>query len=174
MLQYGQEVTIFFFMSTHTDFSRELIKGKIAEIIFEQMFREMGEYTILRFGYEYSTPELAQYQHLLKEHKEVMADIRHTPDFILVAPTEGKIFLVETKYRARPDNNEIKQIAEDLIRRWHSPWLFVASLEGFYFQPCHTIVENAGNISPLTEKWVSFPIQKHYLELLKEFESNHK
>lgn len=77
---------------TNTEFLRELIKGKIAEIIFEQMFREAGEFTILWFGYEYTSPELAQYQHLLTEHKEVLADIRHTPDFILVEPSEGKYF----------------------------------------------------------------------------------
>ena len=103
-----------------------------------------------------------------------MADIRHMPDFILVEPSEGKIFLVETKYRARLDQEKIKQIASELTSRWHSPWLFVASLDGFYFQSCRAIVENASHISPLTEKWVPHGIQKQYLELLKEFESNHK
>ena len=33
-------------------FIKDLIKGKIAEIIFEQMFRESGRYTILHSGYE--------------------------------------------------------------------------------------------------------------------------
>lgn len=159
---------------TQIDFSRELIKGKIAEIIFEQMFRDSGEFTVLRFGYEYTAPELAQYQHLLKQHQEVMADVRHTPDFILLAPKEGKVFMVETKYRAKLDPPAIKQIAEDLVRRWHTPWLFVASLDGFYFQPCRSVVDNASGISPLSENWVPFPVQKQYLELLQEFESNHK
>jgi hypothetical protein len=156
------------------DFSKELIKGKIAEIIFEQMFRESGEFIIQRFGYEYITPELAQYQHLLDKHKEVLADVRHTPDFILIAPKQGNVFMLETKYRAKLNDAEIKQISEDLVRRWHSPWLFVASLSGFYFQPCHLIIENSGNISPLSENWVPFPVQKGYLELLQKFEIGNK
>lgn len=82
--------------------------------------------------------------------------------------------MVETKYRAWLVREKIKQIASDLTSRWHSPWLFVASLDGFYFQPCRAIAESLNDISPLTEKWVPYHIQKQYLELLKEFESNHK
>ena len=33
-----------------------MIKGKIAEIIFEQIFRESGRYTMLHSGYEYTLP----------------------------------------------------------------------------------------------------------------------
>ena len=33
-------------------FTHELIKGKIAEIIFAQMIRSTNEYTVLEFGYE--------------------------------------------------------------------------------------------------------------------------
>jgi len=57
----------------HRIFIKDLVKGKIAEIIFEQMFRESGRYTILHSGYEYTLPELAQYQHLA-EVKAVMAE----------------------------------------------------------------------------------------------------
>lgn len=34
----------------HEKFIKELIKGKIAEIIFEQMFRESGKFTILHYA----------------------------------------------------------------------------------------------------------------------------
>jgi hypothetical protein len=40
----------------HEEFIKDLVKGKIAEIIFEQMFRESGRYTILHSGYEYTLP----------------------------------------------------------------------------------------------------------------------
>lgn len=59
----------------HEIFIKDLIKGKIAEIIFEQMFRESARYTILHSGYEYTLPELAQYQHLA-EVKAVIENIR--------------------------------------------------------------------------------------------------
>ncbi|MDE2096048.1 MAG: hypothetical protein KGL39_02265 [Patescibacteria group bacterium] len=40
-------------------FFRDLLKGKIAEVIFEQMFRDCGKFTILPFGYEKTVPEVA-------------------------------------------------------------------------------------------------------------------
>lgn len=36
----------------NAEFVKDLIKGKVAEIIFEQMFRESGKFTILHSGYE--------------------------------------------------------------------------------------------------------------------------
>ena len=56
-------------MQTSKQFSHELIKGKIAELIFEMMFREAGRFTS-SFGYEYTLPEIAQYQHLLLRSKK--------------------------------------------------------------------------------------------------------
>jgi hypothetical protein len=47
-------------------FPRKIIKGKIAEIVFEFMFRSAGEYTVIPFGYEYSHPEIAQTSSFLK------------------------------------------------------------------------------------------------------------
>jgi len=43
-------------------FAKNLIKGKIAEIIFEQMIRDEERYTVIPFGYEHTVPTLAQYQ----------------------------------------------------------------------------------------------------------------
>ena len=41
-------------------FTKNLVKGKIAETIFAQMFREVGDYTVIEFGYEKIIPELIQ------------------------------------------------------------------------------------------------------------------
>jgi len=41
-------------------FSRNLVKGKIAETVFAQMLRSTGEFTVLEFGYEKIIPELVQ------------------------------------------------------------------------------------------------------------------
>ncbi len=154
-----------------TRFSHELIKGKIAELIFELMFRESGRFTTLRFGYEYTLPELAQYQHLV-EVKKVLDNIRNAPDFILISnATEKKaVYIVEVKYRTRRDPKEIKEIAENTLKTWDPSWLFVASPDGFFFEPCHTVMKNEGNIGPLYETWVPRPIMNKYLELLKDFE----
>lgn len=51
-------------------FTKNLIKGKIAEIIFENMLREAGIFTILHFGYEYILPELAKEILLIENQKQ--------------------------------------------------------------------------------------------------------
>ena len=61
-------------------FSRELIKGRIAETVFEQMIRDEGRYDVIPFGYEHTMPTLAQYQDLV-EIKQVIKNISDAPDF---------------------------------------------------------------------------------------------
>ena len=149
-------------------FSKDLIKGKIAEIVFEQMFRDGGKYTILRFGYEYTTPELAQYQHLV-ELKDVLQNIRHTPDFILMSQNKKEVYLVEVKYRSNLIPDEINKIAQETLQIWNPSWLFVATPQGFFFEPCNTIANREGKIGELFDKWVSKETQKKYVDLLNHF-----
>lgn len=156
------------------NFSYELIKGKIAELIFELMFRESSQFTTLRFGYEYTMPELAQYHNLI-EVKKVLDNIHNAPDFILISNDNDKkeVYIVEVKYRTKRDSKEIKKIAEDILKTWNPSWLFIASPDGFFFEPCNTIVKNNGNIGHLYDKWVSEPVMTKYLELLNDFEQAH-
>jgi len=150
-------------------FIKHLIKGKIAEIIFEQMFWEAGKYTVLHSGYEYTLPELVQYQHLA-EVKAVIENISNAPDFILVSNDKTEVHLVEVKYRYRRDADELKNVAQETLKTWNPSWLFIASPDGFFFEPCHTVVANNGVMGRLYEKWVKLPVQHDYLKLLNEFE----
>ena len=155
----------------HEKFIRDLVKGKIAEIIFEQMFRESGRYTILHSGYEYTLPELAQYQHLA-EVRAVIENIRNAPDFVLVSQDKKEVHLVEVKYRTRRDNKELKLAVQDTLKIWNPCWLFVASPDGFFFEPCNTVLNNDGYIGPLVnEKFVEPKTREEYLKLLNQFES---
>ncbi|MDE1945866.1 MAG: hypothetical protein KGH93_01550 [Patescibacteria group bacterium] len=151
------------------EFTRELIKGRIAETIFEQMFRESGEYTILRAGYEYTLPELAQYQHLT-EVKAVIQNIRNAPDFVLISQDKTKVYLVEVKYRSIREQKKIKETAENILKVWNPSYLFVASPDGFFFEPCNTILQNGGKIGELYSNWATKEKQSEYLKILKEFE----
>jgi len=154
----------------HEIFIKDLIKGKIAEIIFEQMFRESGRYTILHSGYEYTLPELAQYQHLA-EVKAVIENIRNAPDFVLVSQDKKEVHLVEVKYRSHRYPEDLKQIAQDTLKIWNPCWLFVASPDGFFFEPCNTVSNNDGHIGPLVnEKFVDHAVRDEYLKLLNQFE----
>src|ERR1051325_5778819 len=164
-------------MEISEQFSHDLIKGKIAELIFELMFREAGKFTPLRFGYEYTVPELAQYRKLL-EVEGVLNNISNSPDFILISKEKNEngkveVFTVEVKYRARLDQQDTARIAAETLKTWNPSWLFIASPSGFFFSACSWIVRDAGQISPLSDNWVSKELKAKYLELLRDFEVGH-
>jgi hypothetical protein len=150
-------------------FSRDLLKGKIAEVIFEQMFRDCGKFTILPFGYEKTVPEVAQYQHIL-EVKKVLDNIRHAPDFIIITQDRSQIYLVEVKYRSIAKPQDIKAVAEKVRERWDVAWLFLATPQGFYFDAINRVITSNGNIPPLSASWIDAETQKHFLSLMMEFE----
>ena len=154
-------------MGMQKDFSKQLIKGKIAEMVFDQMFREAGKYTVIPFGYESIVPELMQYTKQT-EYKALLENIRNAPDFALVSHNPKEVFLVEIKYRSKIDLEEIKRSADDICERWKLAWLFVATPDGFYFDACTDIVES-GRMTPLTHEYVDKDLQEKYVALLKEF-----
>ena len=156
------------------EFSRDLIKGKIAETVFEQMFRDSGKpeaekYTILKFGYEYTLPEIAQYMHLA-EIPAILKNIRNAPDFVLVSQDRKKIYLVEVKYQKQRFPEETGLLAKKITETWNSCHLFIASPDRFSFSPCSYVIKGNGNISPMQEIWVTQEKQDQYLALLNEFE----
>ena len=82
------------------DFSKNLVKGRIAETLFEQMLRDTGLYTILAFGYENIIPELMHRQHDMKTEK-TMEVIRRAPDFAVINNNTHDVHLIEVKYRKK-------------------------------------------------------------------------
>ena len=150
-------------------FSRDLLKGKIAEVIFEQMFRDCGKFTILPFGYEKTVPEVAQYQHVV-EVQQVLENLRHAPDFIIITQDRSQVYLIEVKYRHSTSPQEIKTIAEQVREHWNVAWLFLATPEGFFFDAINRVIASGGKIPPLATSWIDAEAQKHYLSLLMEFE----
>lgn len=147
-------------------FLRGLIKGKVAELIFEEMFREAGKFNVLRLGTEYTLPLLIQAQRTLKL-PAMVDDVRHTPDFLLISHDQTEAFFVEVKYRLKPQASDMEGAAAELLKRWHSPWLFLATPTGFYFAPCHAVVKERGEIRPLGERWIAKGLQGEYLRLLQ-------
>jgi len=152
----------------NVNFSKQLIKGKIAETIFEEMFRVSEEFTIIPLGYEHTTPILAQYQHHA-QIKEVLDNIRSAPDFALISQDKSQVYLVEVKYRKSLHDKNILEIAEETKERWNPCFIFVATNEKFYFSSCSQIITNKGKIDELGERWVKEDVQKQYLLLLQEF-----
>lgn len=149
-------------------FSRELIKGRIAEVVFEQMIRDEGKYTVIPFGYEHTMPTLAQYRHLTTISK-IMDNISDAPDFALISENKTEVYLVEVKFRTEFNLEEIKKCANDLLKRWEYSWIFVATPKDFYCSMCKWIIRD-NNINKLSEEWISKDRQSEYLKLLNEFE----
>lgn len=150
------------------NFSRQLIRGRITETVFEQMIRSEGRYDVIPFGYEHTVPTLAQYQHLT-EIRQVMDKIADAPDFALVSGDKKEVYLVEVKFRSTLDSAELKSQAEKMTARWNPSWLFVATPNGFFCAPCSAIAKD-GTISRLSESWVTADRQSEHLALLNEFE----
>jgi len=149
-------------------FSRELIKGRIAEVIFEQMIREEERYEVIPFGYEHTVPTLAQYQEFV-EIKRVMKNIKDAPDFALISNDKKEVYLVEVKYQSELNIEQIKKYAVQQLKRWDPSWLFIACPNGFFCSSCHAIIKE-GDIERLRFSWVQKKRQEDYLQLLNEFE----
>ncbi|HPW34364.1 MAG TPA: hypothetical protein PK367_01215 [Candidatus Paceibacterota bacterium] len=150
------------------DFSKKLIKGKIAETLFEQMLREAGCFTILAFGYESVLPELAQRQHDMHA-KETMEIIRRAPDFAIINNETHDVHLIEVKYMMNPKTEWILCDAKKIYDSWKPSYLFLATPKGFFFDKAKTIVDNNGLISPFNHPQIPKELQDKYTALLNEF-----
>lgn len=149
------------------DFSRKLVKGKIAETLFEQMLRDTGCFTILAFGYESILPELAHRQHDMHA-QETMEIIRRAPDFAVINNESHEVHLIEVKYMMHPKTEWIFRDAKRIYESWKPSYLFLATPEGFFFDKAKTIVEKEGIISPLDHPQISKELQAKYIALLNE------
>jgi hypothetical protein len=150
------------------EFSEQLIKGKISEMIFSQMFRDSKNFTVIPFGYETTFPEIAQYAYLA-EDKVVLETIRNTPDFAIVSHDKREVYLIEVKYRTFLTEQHVLDIAEKIHERWKSVQLFIATPGGFFFGNCTDIILAKGKIEHLDTSWINEETQKEYTKLLMSF-----
>lgn len=151
-----------------SDFSHDLIKGKITELVFDQMFRAMDKFTVIPFGYESTLPEIAQSSHLV-EYKYVLDQIRTSPDFAMVSHDKTEVFLVEVKYFGVYDEEKVRIIAEKIHSKWKVVWLFIATPNGFFFDSCNKVIKSNGKMEKLSSNWVTQELQDHFLKTLKDF-----
>lgn len=151
----------------------KFVKGKIVELLFERMIREDPKhtFTVIPFGYEKTTPELAQYRELIKNY-ETLTVIKQSPDFILIKNDKTEVHFVEVKYRRELTERvvaAIKESAKDVSQYWFGTWFFLATQNGFYFDKSTEIIKNGGVMKRLDERIISLEIQNKYLGVLKEF-----
>jgi len=152
-------------------FEHELIKGRIAETIFEMMFRETKKFTVLHFGYEYTEPILSQYRNManMAVVQKVIEEVSKSPDYILVTEDKQQVYIVEVKFRHILNEKELLGIAEKVYERYPICYIFLATLDNFYFDTVSNIMNQKGAIKQLSTSWVSQEIQGKNKKLVKEF-----
>lgn len=145
-----------------------LVKGRIAETVFEQMYRDTGNFTVLEFGYEKIVPELVQGGY--RERDDIVETLRNAPDFAVIDNRKKHVRLIEVKYRRRFLSEETLATAERMQKTWNPSYLFIATSKGFYFDSIEDIIRCNGYITPLKHDEISKEIQERYLEILNDFE----
>jgi hypothetical protein len=167
LMNSGQTVTV---VQERADakFTRQLVKGRIAETIFAQMLRSTGKFTVIEFGYEKIFPGLLDYQ-----DDNALAPLRTSPDFAVIDRAAGNVHLVEVKFRKVLDPADILQCAQEMHAIWNPSYLFLATLEDFYLDEVNNIIAKQGEMLPLTEDYIPLDTQEQFIRILQDFESNH-
>ena len=137
-------------------------------MIFEQMLRESGHFTVLGFGYEKVLPELMHRQATV-EAETTMEIIRRAPDFAIINNDSHEVNLIEVKFRSHNNPSDILKIAKQLHDSWKPAYLFLATPKGFYFDQASKIIKQEGKIYPLDHPQLQQDLQKKYIELLNQF-----
>ena len=114
-------------------FTHELIKGKIAEMVFAQMLRGSGEYQVIEFGYEKTLPELTRLYPKTAITDASIEAVRRAPDFAILNLTNHDVHLIEVKYRNKVTTSRVLAVAHIMEKSWKQASLFVASPTGFYY-----------------------------------------
>ena len=149
-------------------FTHELIKGKIAEIIFEQMIHNTKGYTILEFGYEKVVRQLAK-ERKNRAAQDTIEIVRRAPDFVIINEESHTITLVEVKFMRNRTQRSVLTAAKNIKRSWKKASLFVASPDGFFFGTVDEIIEAEGAIPSFTHAMIPAKTQTQYHDLLNEF-----
>lgn len=149
-------------------FARNLVKGKIAETVFAQMLRETKTFTVLEFGYEKVIPELVQQGD--GRNNGIIETLRSAPDFAVINQETKKVHLIEVKYLHEMNHHFVLGYAERMAKSWNPSYLFVATLDGFYFGEINEIITKGGAIDALHHSQIAEDLQTKYLQILKDFE----
>ena len=154
----------------NVSFARNLVKGKIAETIFAQMLRETNQFTVLEFGYEKLVPELVQQGY--NENYGLIETLRSAPDFAVINKSKKEVRLIEVKYQKHISLDFTLTAAKRMHASWNPSYLFIATLDGFYFDEIGKIIERNGEIRQLRHPFISDEIQSRYLQILRDFEQD--
>jgi hypothetical protein len=155
---------------SNINFAKNLVKGKIAETVFAQMLRESRKFTVLEFGYEKVIPEFVQQGY--DESHGMIETLRTAPDFAVINQETKEVKLIEVKYMRVLNQSYVLKDAKRMSGSWNPSYLFITTLDGFYFDSIENIIKNNGEIPHFNHGQISEDVQEKYLKILKDFECN--
>jgi len=149
-------------------FASNVIKGRIAETLIEEMFKKSG-YQVYRFGYEAILQNISQSNISIKD-SDTKDKIRSIPDFVVVSP-KGSIQLIEVKYNS--DGKLRKSKLKKYEYFWNEARIILVSPKEPHFQISYIskFLENE-KLYPLGEdKFTSInpEIIKKFSQVVKEY-----
>lgn len=146
----------------------ETMRKRISQIIFEQMMKEAGKYTVIPIGYDTTVPDLTPY----KRHayvKKILDNLKAAPDFVLISADKTDVIVVEVLYMEHLDTEQLADKVHTIVRRWDPSYVFLVTQQGFYFDNCTQIRAENGLIKSLSESWIRMDLQHKYLDLVHDY-----
>lgn len=107
------------------NFRFNLMKGKVAESIVQNIFEEVG-YQVFSYGHENTLGYMKNELHKYNNHNETLKKIRFTPDFVVFNPKTEDTKLVEIKY-CNSNNMKIISDFEPYQKYWNDCYILVVS-----------------------------------------------
>ena len=144
-----------------------LIKGRIAETIVEEMFRDAG-YQVYRFGYESFLQSLVQKDNRINKRNIVGKMVSSMPDFLVVK--NNKPDFIEVKFRkdGKLDKEELESWSKARV-------LLVSPSQPFFQISSVTAFIETGKLYKLDEDnflSIKKEIIDRYIPLIKKYLGN--
>jgi len=151
-----------------TTFASNVVKGRIAETLVEEMFKKSG-YQVYRFGYEAILQNISQINTDIK-NSETKEKIRSIPDFVVVSP-KGSIQLIEVKYSS--DGKLRKDQLQKYLKFWTEARILLVTSKEPHFKISY--IRNFmkdGKLYPLEKDrftTIDPEIMKGFSKIVKEY-----
>lgn len=107
-----------------------VIKGRIAEAIIEELLRTSGN-RVYRFGYESILQNLVQHDSRFDPYSGNGEQVRSIPDFVVVN-TDGRSFFVEVKFRSDPVWLLKTPLLKQLKEYWQAKLILVTITKPYF------------------------------------------
>jgi hypothetical protein len=107
-----------------------VIKGRIAEAIIEELLRTSGN-RVYRFGYESILKNLVQHDSGFDRYSGNGEQVRSIPDFVVVN-ADGRSFFVEVKFRSDPIWLLKSRLLKQLKEYWQAKLILVTITKPYF------------------------------------------